>query len=764
MAERPQTQSLDRFGPAQSRAQVFSIFAPARQNHNAGKAFTDLGEITGQAADYMANKEHEDAIKERDEGLRDYVTGLVKDGQRIQDGELQPIESPYYMAGVSMGRGRRRGREVWEELTRWQADNPRPGLADGKGAQDYNEWLETGLAAAQEAAGVDPENMSDLEHSEYAGIVHQARQRDNEQHIAQMNREAIQEQMESISSDISTMGLEFDPEDVGSTYKNASHVVARARAQGLDLNAVRGQILTQLGTIARETGDTSVLENVPAGVLRSPEIDARRLSMIDSVQNQIEEDRFEGQTAIFRSIQDQLHAGNFDGADQSLAMAEEAGSVNPERAMAMADRINNQRRTAQNAARAGQATRLNNLRRLEAIDDGVTNGNLAMGVTYYDGNGVAHFISPSDSAIELQAATEARMGRGADAAAYLTQVTEDTGIIFPGISAMYDNVLDIAPARLAAGQVTEAQAAFIETTINMNERTLSAYVNADQVAMFSTARFLSETSDMNPVEAFAMASRMEGVTPTNSQVSRWMGRAEDALDDVTGDPLWGAGAWEQGRGVLRVPFFNNPIHWNGEEIPIGFNRDSNFDRDHENGSAQMWSVEVAETAARIAETAGAEAANSYIRYISENAMVVARQVVNPVGEMRGAIGSAYLQELTNEVGRDELAPALNAAFGDDWFHFLLGEAGEFNPNDPALVNALMGNVNISNVDGGVIFEISGEAVFRSNQQLGAGFTAWRDAPTGGVQYEQNFLEATRGAAERARMYQEHEFPPSDTRQ
>jgi len=109
-----------------------------------------------------------------------------------------------------------------------------------------------------------------------------------------------------------------------------------------------------------------------------------------------------------------------------------------------------------------------------------------------------------------------------------------------------------------------------------------------------------------------------------------------------------------------------------------------------------------------------------------------------------------MEQLTMTISNDEIVPQLDASYGSSWWDHVRGEAGQYNPNDRALVAALAGNVNVTNTDGGVTWELDGETVFKSTQELMTLFDAWQVMPEGGVQYRQDVLDATRGAAEAAR--------------
>lgn len=705
-----------RLGPAQARARVFSIFEPARVDTSAAESLQGFSEAVGNAAAYASRQELEAAQREREEGLRDYAAGLVRDGQRIVNGELQPIESEYYMAGVEMGRGRRRGRDVWARFADWMAENPRPGLANA-GDDDvdggYNAWLERGLASAQEAAGLDPDRMSSLERNEYAGVINQLRQRDHEQYLAQINHEAFEEQMESISSDIMAMGLEFDSENLDATYGTAQNLLARARANGLDLNAVRRSILTQFSNIARENGDVSILENVPT-LLKTAELDSVRRDLIENVQRDIETAQYEGETQVLQGVQDALQAGDAPGARILLDSANDGGRLREETYLNWDQRVHNKTETI--ARRMRETAIENRDAALEnfAIKDAVGRGTAGAGVSYRNTEGEAVHISPEDLARQMEAEVFDAMGRSPEALGHLSNLTNETGLLFPALEDHLQGIFRINQERLETGSLTQADEAMVQSLIQVDPVTLGAYFDGDQFDQLMTARFLQQSGGYSPGEALAMSRNITGVIPDTRRTEHYLSRARNRLADENR-------TWIQ---WLSSPLGN----------PDWIDRYDQYER---NTSTNRWAAEIADSAARIEVATGSrEAANEYIEGAVDGTMIVNRQPVLPVGPVSGVEGSVFMSELMRHVGVRHIAPELDASYEDNWFNMLLGREDEWNPEDPELRDAFLGVIDVRSADGGVRFDLDEASVYLSRQDVLELFSLYNSEAGARQQYDE----------------------------
>ena len=754
--ERTPTKEQSRFGPAQSRAQVFSIFSPTNPDMSKADAFQDLSDIASMGASYASEKEQRDAMEERDAGMREYAAGLVEDGQRIRDGELEPIESRYYMAGVEMGQGRRRGREVWAEFSRWTIDNPRPGLDP---EEDYNEWIANGLATAQETLGYDPSSMSQAELGEYSAVVNQIRQRDSEEFVAQMNQEAIQGQIDSISSDIVSLGQGFDPATPDAIYEDASNIVALARVQGLDLEAVRGEMITQFANMSREHRDISILKNIPQGFLRSAASNARLQNVIDTTESQIDQDNWDGQYAVIRGIQEFIQAGDLDSAAQGLAAAEEADEIPPgaantidarihsehvrrgQAAAREADRLERQRlrdireaqrvaerarRTAERLARASAPTAAeirrqeNQHARLAATLDAVSSNTGAAGTTYLDVYGDTQAISPRELALEYQNHYVRQSGGlTAEVLSQLSTVSEQTGMVFPAVDNFVNSALNGVPiAALEGDNLTGFQQAQVDFTMQMDQNTLAAYVDdPEDLAAIQTAQFLAESGQYSPAEALGVSRRISGTVAETREHRRWSNNVLRQMDDAS---TFGGGVGPFSPDPTDVMFSAFGI-----EIP-SWNRRRNLDADDPDGVAIRYSAEIGDVAARIEQAAGRAAAEEYVEDTLGRTMIVNRMPVRPVGLIGGFEGGTFLNEVLVSVGVADLAPQLEFAYEENLWNQITGTAGEWNPNDPEMVAIFTGRIDTTNVEGGVVFSIDGASSFHSTEELNARFTTWSD--------------------------------------
>lgn len=712
MAREPLKQQ-QRFGPAQARASVFSTFAPARVDNDASRAAQNLADIAGTAAEYQGNRELETAREERDQGLRDFVSGLVQDGQRIQDGELQPIESEYYMAGVEMGRGRRRGREVWAAFQEWQAENPRPGLGS---PQDYQEWLNEGLAIAQESSGIDPDVMSEAEYGEYAAVVNQVRQRDNEQFLSQLNREVRQEQLETMNSDIMALASEYDVDNPQLTYETAQNLLTRARMQGMDLNAVRQTLLTQMGNIARASGDVSILENIPEGHLKTPAIESSRLSLIASVEREIESEQYENEAAILGEVQDFLQQGRVDEAQLLLDSAFDEERIRQETRNNWDQRIHNERRTWENRNRRETIETNNNARRAAAIQGAMAGGTIAAGVTYLDAEGESVRISGQEAAEIYEAGFYETRDRSVDSIAELSHITERTRLMFPSVAAHFDNILSISQERLETGSLGPAQEAAVRSLINMNENSLSLYLEGDDLDQVQTMRFLQQTGGHTPAESLALARRISTVaSPPAHLLQSRSGGIRDKLASANR-------TWLQWLTVDDLPLSDRFDAIDNLNI-------DRFNQYERNAATINWSTQIAQTAARIEEAVSREAARDYVDRVIDSTMVVNRQPVSAIGPLSGQEGTLFLNDVLPRVGLGYLAPELHAAHGDEWWNVILGREGEWNPHDRDMRNALIGEVDVRSVPGGVRFEIDEASVFLSTQDMLELESVWREGMT-----------------------------------
>jgi len=720
--ERTPTKEQARFGPAQSRAQVFSVFAPTVADTSKADDFRNLADIAGMGAAYTGEKEQQDALKERDQGLREYAAGLVQDGQRIRNGELEPIESRYYMAGVEMGQGRRRGREVWAAFSEWQIDNPRPGL---NSEENHAEWLEEGLAAAQETLGYDPGAMSPAELGEYSGIISQVRQRDQEEFVAQLNREAVQGQLEGINSDIYSLGEAFDPEAPAPTYEAASNILSTAVAQGLDPDAVRTEIFTQFARIARESGDVSVLENIPQGFIRSASTADYLEDLVDATTTAITEDGYRDQTSIFSGIQELMQQGNWSQAQHALDAALEAERIDPERALRVDQAIHRGRTRGTQASRAERRAAVNQASMERAAVDAITNNTASGGATYSDANGRPVYMSPDQVAIAYQAAYFRNAGgQTVDALVGLSNVSEQTGMVFPALRNYADaSINSISIDRLEADNLTEGQQAIVDTVLNMNASSTSTYLQdeEDQAAV-NTARYLMSTGEYTGAQALGLARRISSAEVEEGDQRRWTRRTLDTLDDAS---FGGGGAGFFSSDTDGAVYFRNLF--TGEPI-VGpaLERGRNLDADDEDGSARRYAAEIARIAAGIEEVAGRGAADDYLENVAERSMVVNRQPIRPVGNISGFEGGSFLTHMSERVALHTLAGQLEYAHGASWWNSVTGRSGTWNPHDPELRDIFLGHVDIQNVPGGIRFDLDGASAYLSTEELNGLYSTWRD--------------------------------------
>lgn len=715
--ERTPIKDQSRFGPAQSRAQVFSIFSPTVPDTSKADAFRNLSDIAGMAATYNSEEEQRRAVEEREAGMREYAAGLVQDGQRVRNGELEPIESRYYMAGVEMGQGRRRGREVWAEFSQWSIENPRPGLdAD----EEYSTWVENGLAAAQEALGYDPGGMSQAELGEYAAVVNQIRQRDSEEFVSQLNREAVQGQIDSINSDIVSLGQGYDPENPSLTYETASNILAAAVAQGLDPDPVRGEIITQLSNMSRETGDLSILENLPQGFLRSASTQAQLADAIDRTSADIDTDNWENQETIARGIQELMQSGNYNAAAQALAAAEEAGQLPPARASNIDAAIHRGRTRGTQASRAEQRAAANSRARTTAAVESITNNTAAGGTTYRDASGRLREMSPREIAVEFQNAYANNSGGMTPAVlSQLSTISEQTGMVFPAVDNFVNAALNGVPiAALEGDNLTDFQQAYVDFTLQMDQNTLAAYVDdPEDLAAIQTAQFLAQSGQYSPAEALGVSRRIAGTVAEPRAHRQWSNSVLRQMDDAS---TFGGGVGPFSPDPTDVMFSAFGI-----EIP-SWNRRRNLDADDPDGVAVRYSAEIGEVAARIEQTAGRAAAEEYVEDTLERTMIVNRLPVRPVGLIGGFEGGTFLNEILVSVGVADLAPQLEFAHEENFWNQITGTAGEWNPNDPEMVAIFTGRIDTVNVEGGVVFEIDGATSFHSTEELNARFATWRD--------------------------------------
>lgn len=300
-----------RFGPAQSRARVFSAFVQPRQpDLDTAESLAKASDALGSAGEYVAQRDAERADEERRQGLEDFVAGRIRDGQRIVEGELQPIESEFYMAGVEMGRGRQRGRRAQEAFAQWSQENQRPGLDAPEGA--YQEWLERGLAESQAAAGLDPDTMTDLELSEYASRIDQVRDNDSRQQTQFLNDQARAQTQEVFMSDM----MELSPENF---WQGFNELFARGTADGLDRSRMRRMASIQAANLAIAHRDPSLLE-LPDGLthLQDAQSIQQRRELTRAVELQLDRERLENEDQIFVSAYRNILSGDFDAAERII--------------------------------------------------------------------------------------------------------------------------------------------------------------------------------------------------------------------------------------------------------------------------------------------------------------------------------------------------------------------------------------------------------------------------------------------------------------
>lgn len=703
MARSP-IQEQGRFGPAESRARVFSAFVqPKQADMSAADAAGKVSGMLGQAADFQLEREVEDAEKQREQGLQDYVSGLVQDGKRIVDGEMQPIESEFYMAGVEMGRGRRRGRQVWNAFSEWAAENPRPGIGD---ETSYEEWIEQGLAASQESTGVDPDRLTELEMSEYAGVIDQVRQRDFEQQNGHINRQVLEENQASWESDVEAVRIEFDPTDENAQsdlYTTAQNLMARGRAMGLDTQGMRRSLLTQFTNIAEAAGDTSVLENMPNGVLKDPQIEAARRDAIDRLESQFEAEQYENEIEQLGPIQEMLQDGRIDEAQIALDGAKEAGMIREETHLAWDQRIFNEGRQARERARNAARDRLQGSARDRALQDAQAGGTLAAGVDWVDPvTGDFMEMSPDEVATRISTSVFETMGRGPEAMAHLTNIGERSGLLFSALQSYLQRPLAISAERLADPEsLLPAQVAQIEFMLNANPTTLSSYItNPEDMAVVSTLRTLYQSGAYGrepedgfaPARALAAARGIQGVVPRQGVINGFHHMFRDRLDDES-QSFW--------------PLFQR----------------SNLDSD--NPATMQWANERANIAARIQESQGRDAAVEYMRGSVADTLVVNRRPVPAIGNIRGREGSVFMENVLTTVVKDKLLDDLRATYEPGFLSVVLGLQGDSDPLSMEFRSAASANVDMIRESNGVRFVLEDADVYMTDQELLGLHSVWQ---------------------------------------
>lgn len=692
MARAPVSEQ-SRFGPAQSRARLFSTFTPSQVDGDKALRLSQTSQTLGRAAGYATELAAEKAQEEREAGLRDFAAGLIKDGQRIVDGELQPIESEFYMAGVEMGRGRRRGREVWQKFSEIAANNPRP-----DDPSDYPEWIEGSLALAQEELGIDPDELTEIEREEYANILEQVRQRDHESQLRHSNERVLEENRAAWSSDVEGLLLDFDPNDPeaqSQLYTSAQNLMSQGRATGLTPEAMRQTILTQFENLARQTGDVSVLQNIPNGVLMDANIRARRDDAVERVEAELRAEQYEGQGAIVRQAYDAMVTRDYGQALQILREADAAGAIQSETFMAWDARIRN----AQEAAHREGIEDRNRVARVaareEALDAAIADGALSSGVSWVDPvSGETQFLTSDAAARYVQDRVfNSYGGRTPEAFAALTELGANTGTTFPAVSSRFERALDIPAVRLESDNgLTQADQAAIETLLSANPNELSHYIDdPDDYATVMTFRSLHSTGDYDPREAMATARRIQNVQANPRANRQYRRMILDRTDDAN---------------QTFFPLFAR----------------NNLDGDSE--ISRQWANGVADQAARIEAAIGREAALEYVEAVSKDTMVVNRQPVSGLGlsnRIRGQVGSEFLEALSYDVARELILPELDASYDDSFLNRIFGRAGEFNPLDPDLLSAAAGDVEVRNVPGGMTFQIADVQIYLTNSEIDAAF-------------------------------------------
>lgn len=356
----------NRFGPAQSRARVFSAFVQPRVDNKTGEAFGKAADVLGSAAEFQAQREIEQAETERQQGLEDFVAGRIRDGQMIRDGELQPIQSEYYMAGVEMGQGRRHGRNARVAFEQWKAANPRPDF-DAEPGEDgvdpYEAWISEGLAQAQSEAGIDPDNMTELEMSEYANVLNQVRQRDVEEQLSHINSSVLRNAQENFGSDIMGLSSEYEGDPEGLYGELASRLRVAVDVDGIiDRNAGREMILQSVINRANETGDVSLLENLPDVPFLTPELKAQRNQAVSTINSNLEAARTERAAEFLTANDDMVADGRFEAAMSQVEELFGQGLITDDQRRTQRRYIRNQRDQVARRAEDNSSTRVRQAR------------------------------------------------------------------------------------------------------------------------------------------------------------------------------------------------------------------------------------------------------------------------------------------------------------------------------------------------------------------------------------------------------------------
>jgi hypothetical protein len=117
-------------------------------------------------------------------------------------------------------------------------------------------------------------------------------------------------------------------------------------------------------------------------------------------------------------------------------------------------------------------------------------------------------------------------------------------------------------------------------------------------------------------------------------------------------------------------------------------------------------------------------------------MIVNRQPVLPMAGVSGSEGSIFMTELMRQVGVRYIAPELDASYDDNWVNWLLGREDEWNPEDPGLVDAFLGRLDVRSVPGGVRFDLDEASVFIPEQEIGSLFSLYNSEAVARQQYDE----------------------------
>lgn len=273
--------SQSRFGPAQSRANVFSVFEQARVDEDAGKAAQNLADIAGAAAEYQGQKSLQDAEKELEEGI---VSGLISDGTEIREGRMDPGESVYFERGVAMGRMRAAALEIGMRLN----ERRQMALANGEriptDSEEYEEWREAQLAEIQQDLGIDPSGISGAVGREYAAGLMQVRQHDAQRHQAYRSEILLEDAYQSF--DVELRSIWQNAESTADAVAQASQLVTNRRATGLDAARLRTMAVQSVLIEAQENTDPEIIrEYIDASVQQNPPLitQAQQRSLVETM-------------------------------------------------------------------------------------------------------------------------------------------------------------------------------------------------------------------------------------------------------------------------------------------------------------------------------------------------------------------------------------------------------------------------------------------------------------------------------------------------